>query len=588
MPTEPLDIFAHYDKQRFTQFGSRDAANWYKVAVGSGKKQTALYPSMGRSHINFFGQNRLIFEGEPKAIFASLDFLYVIVGTTVIQVDKFWNEKKIGTVPLGSEVWFAYLPVGTITYCILTAETVMYAITENGNTVSYDEITDPNAPTRPQYVAAFGNRFVVSQQGTPDYYLSQVNLGGSVLNAATAFTVNSAPLFNRASGVIKQFAVLHNQLYIFSAYTIDPWSNIPSFFTVAGVTTEFPWKLNASYNFDYGLVDPKSLDVAFGMMAWLGQNRKGQVSVFVSNGGQPSEISTDAVDVIIADSAQAEPNEYFLSGNTNGFFYEYENTIFYRISAGDYKNFGNLDNTEDANCLEFNFDTQTWSRAIELNGERNRAVKHAYFNDVQLVTVQDDPVVYEFSGHFYYNELRNESAESQAADAFLRFPMRYTLVTDHIYEPDYSEFITDYVEIDFVFGNQTFYKNNAPFNNTEFLVAEDEVNGEPVYLTAEDEINGEPVFFTAEGSNTPQFDDNHYNALFKPHIELYWSDDGGVSFHTADLREFSPLGQYRWRMKWWELGASRNRVYKLVAVSSAPIVILGATQMRRRASGGAN
>jgi hypothetical protein len=98
----------------------------------------------------------------------------------------------------------------------------------------------------------------------------------------------------------------------------------------------------------------------------------------------------------------------------------------------------------------------------------------------------------------------------------------------------------------------------------------------------------ESKFIIAEGGNTPTFDDNHYNALFKPHIELYYSDDGGVSFLTADLLEFSQLGHYRWRMRWYELSISRNRCYKLICVSSAPIVILGGVRNTRRASGGAN
>ena len=97
-------------------------------------------------------------------------------------------------------------------------------------------------------------------------------------------------------------------------------------------------------------------------------------------------------------------------------------------------------------------------------------------------------------------------------------------------------------------------------------------------------------YIIAEGSNTPTFDDNHYNALFKPHVELYYSDDGGETYTlgTADNREFSPLGNYRWRMRWYELGISRNRCYRLVCVSSAPIVVLGAVRNTRRVSGGAN
>ncbi len=242
-----------------------------------------------------------------------------------------------------------------------------------------------------------------------------------------------------------------------------------------------------------------------------------------------------------------------------------------------------LDVRDSAYCIEYNFDTKTWHRCIELNGERNRIKQHIFFNNKHLVTVEDDVAIYEMAGNIYHNELKNPDASNQAVDAFLKFPMRYELVTRQIFEEDYSEFITDYVEIDFVFGDKTFYKSTAPFANTVFIVDENSTPSVPIYLLDED-----GAFLIEEGSNTPSFDDNHYNALFKPHIELYWSDDGGVTFLSADLREFSQLGVYRWRMRWYQMGPSRNRCYKLVCVSSAPIVILGGVQNKRRASGGAN
>lgn len=39
---EQLPIFCYYDKQRFTQFGSMDCANWYGIQVDSGKKASPL------------------------------------------------------------------------------------------------------------------------------------------------------------------------------------------------------------------------------------------------------------------------------------------------------------------------------------------------------------------------------------------------------------------------------------------------------------------------------------------------------------------------------------------------------------------
>lgn len=588
MAIEQLPIFCYYDRQRFTQFGAMDCANWYGISVASGKKKQALYPTMGRKHIRVLNQNRMIFNGQPRFEYKTIDYAYVIDGTQVYQIDSFFNAKLIGEVSLTGKVWFAYLPVGNIVYAMLTDEENIYVITENGTSVTYATVTDANAPGgsttggKPQYVAAFGNRFTVNIKGTPDYFLTQINLAG---NVGTYFTVNGAALFNRATGIIQQFAVLHSQLYIFNNFSCDIWANIITQITVAGVTREFPWKINTSYNWDYGLADPLSLSVDFGRMVWLARNSNGLVSFMASTGQVPEDISSQAINVLLEnslnDTGVLSP---FLLGNSDGFLYQYENTIFYRVSAGLYTSNQILDFDENAACIEFNFETKTWGRVIELNGERCRIQKHVYFSNKHLVTVQGDPAIYEMAGNLYFNELRNTAQpNTQAPDAFNKYPFRYELITQQICNDDYSEFIDDYVQIDFVFGDKTFYQSNAPFLNTVYLVDETSTPSSPVYLLTEDD-----AFIIAEGSNTPSFDDNHYNALFKPHIELYYSDDGGVTFLSADLREFSPLGEYRWLMRWYELGTSRNRCYKLVCVSSAPIVILGAVRNTRRSSGGAN
>lgn len=585
---EPLPIFCYFDKQRFTQFGAMDCANWYGIQVESGKKAQALYPTMGRKHVNFLNQNRLIFNAQPRVEFKSIHYLYVVVGTTVYQYDRFYNQKILPiSVSLGTPIWFKTLAVGTMVYNMMTDGNNIFVIKENGSSVTAEVVTDPNAPGglttggKPLYVAAFGNRFVVSVAGTPDFYLSTINLTG---NANTYFTVNGAALNGRASGVIGQFAVLHQQLYIMCDFTTDVWANIQTQITVAGVTATFPWKLNSSYNFDFGISDPNSLSIGFGMMVWLAKNEEGLVSFMVSTGQTPQDISTEAINVLIENSAHSDTLSPFLVTEVDGFLYQYENTIFYRAAAGTFMNFGDLDIVDNANSIEYNFQTKKWGRCIELNGERNRIQKHVYFNNTHLVIVQGDPAIYQMAGNIYYNELRNpDQPNMQAVDAFLKYPMRYELVTKQLLLDDYAEFADEYVEIDFVFGNKTFYKRDVPFLNTVYVVGEDSTPTHPIYMLTEDD-----KFIIAEGLNTPAFDDNHYNALFKPYLELYFSDDGGETYLPADLREFSPLGEYRWRMRWYELGCSRNRCYRLVCVSSAPIVILGAVRNTKRVSGGSN
>ncbi len=584
---EDLPIFCYFDKQRFTQFGSMDCANWYGIQVDSGKKQQALYPAMGRKHVRFLNQNRLIFDSQPRATFKTINYYYVVDGTRVFVVDAFYNRRQIGTIALSGKVWFAYLPVQNLVYALLTDEQNTYIITENGSDVTMQVCTDTNRPTKPQYVAAFGNRFVVSQKDTPLNYVTQINLGGDSLDPSTIFTNPStnAALFFSSSGLVRQYAVLHSQLYIFTDFSADIWANIQSFITVGDTTVEFPWKINTSYNFDYGMADPLSLSVGFGRMVWLAKNADGLVSFMASDGSPPKDISSQAINILLENETNNDDElTPFLLGSSDGFIYQYENTIFYRVSAGVYDNTGLLDPaTTYANSIEYNFETGTWGRVIELNGSRCRIQKHVYFNNKHLVTVQGDTAIYEMAGNIYYNELRTPGTEPQADDAFTKYPMRYELVTPQIYIEGYAEFMDEYVEIDFVFGDKTFYKNATAFNNTVFVISEQSTHQSPVYVLSEDD-----KFIITEGSNTPSFDDKHYWALFKPHIELYYSDDGGVTFNTGDLREFSPLGEYRWRMRWYEMGVSRNRCYKLVCVSSAPIVILGGVRNTMRVSGGAN
>jgi hypothetical protein len=588
---EPLDILCYYDVQRFTQFGAMDCANFYGIKVESGKKQQALYPAMGREHVRFMNQNHLVFNGQPRAEFKSINFLYVIDGTIVYQFDNFYNRRELSiNVALGGPLWFSTLAVETTVYNMLTDGTNIFVITEHPDkSVTSAIVTDPNAPGgattggKPLYVATFGNRFVVSVANTPDFYLTQIDLAGNVNTYFTDPALNAA-LNARASGVIGQFAVLQNQLYIMCDFTTDVWANIPTQITSGGVTREFPWKINSSYNFDYGIADPNSLSVDFGMMVWLARNANGLVTFIMSGGQKPEVISSQAINVLLENSTHDNTLSPFLTNEVDGFLYQYENTIFYRASAGQFVNFGDLDIIDNANSIEYNFDTKTWGRCIELNGERSRVLKHVYFSNAHLVTVEGDTAIYQMAGNIYHNELRNPAQpDAQADDAFLKFPMRYELVTRQIFLPDYSEFKDDYVEIDFVFGNKTFFRSMAPFLNTRFIVGETSTPEIPVYVLSEDD-----KFIIAEGSNTPTFDDNHYYALFKPHVELYYSDDGGESFLTADNREFSPLGQYRWRMRWYELGCSRNRCYKLICVSSAPIVVLGGVRNTMRVSGGTN
>jgi hypothetical protein len=577
-----LPIIGSYDKQRFAQFNPEDCANWYCVENQNGKKQRAMYPAMGRRHINYLGINRLIFDAEPRSMFRSRNFSYFVVGDNIFRVDHNFNTIRISNSDFSTitgNVWFDVLYTPTLTYCGFTDGVNMYVHTEE--TDSFVTITDPNAPPTPTYIAAFGNRFIVSSASSSQYSLSAINLGAVPLDPTACFTIASLAIFAQEEGIIRQIGVNKNLLYIFTDYTTGVWSNTQStIVNETGTATTFPLSKNKSYQFQWGMGDPLSLKIDFGIMVWEGQNQSGLIQVVASGGDAPVPIATKAIDVLFQNSASESLLSPFVEFDANGILYQYENTVFYRLSAGDYQDFQLLDIQTSSNSIEYNFDTKQWCRVIEMNGERNRIQKHIFFSNRHLVSLQGETTVYEMTGQVYTNELRNvDQEDEQAIDAYIANPMRYEKVTTIISEQDYAEFETQWVQIDFCWGDRTFIRSGLPFANTVFMVAEDGVT----FIVDED-----GKFLVQEGTDTPEFDSPTYDNLFKPHIFLYYSDDGGITYSPADNLQFSDLGIYSWRMRWYQLGCSRNRTYKLVCVSPAPIVVLGGWQLTKRVSGGAS
>ena len=599
-----LPIIGPYNHQRFKQWSPEDLAGWYMAKGENTKRPYALYPQLGRAHINAFGANQLIFGAEPRGEFKSIDYLYVVEGNQIFRFDTSFAKVNITTlVPLvtfSGSVYFTFLVVNHIVFACFVDGQKIYVYRED--TGVFAIVTDVNAPgnaivdgllTKPGFIATFGNRITVSVANSSQVFLSQVNLGGNNFNPASCFTISGAAVFAQEDGIIRQMGVLNQTLYIYTDYITGVWSNIAATLQVTGGgTVAFPWKKNTTYNWNFGIANSNSLDIDFGWMVWLARNSDGLLQFMRSNGGQPERISTKAIDTLLQRYTNAlGGNNPFLVQNANGFLYEYENTILYRMSGGDYTGDGILDQEESGNSIEYNFEVEEWHRCIELNGERNRAKLHVYFNFMHLITLTGDNAIYNMSGQYYYNESLNPlQPDHQATNAFIADPFRYERITPIISEDDYSEFETAYAQIDFVFGDSNINYSNSPFLNAQFLIDElPASDGTPQFIIDEQPgLNGEPVFIIGEQGNFPTESDLTYNALFKPHIELFYSDDGGIMFNSADVREFSQQGVYNWRMRWYQLGPSRNRVYKLICVSPVPIVVLGAVMQMRRISGGAN
>lgn len=553
-----MPIIGYYGLQRFKQFNPSDVANWYLLQDEIGKKNVCMMPTLGRKHIKFEGFNRLIFDDESRAEFKSINYWYNVVNDKIFRIDQFFNEVEItGGIfnTIAGDVYFTFLVAGEITFSVFVAGHKIFVYRED--TGSFQVVTDALAPTKPKYIATFGNRIGVSQDESSEFNLSVINLGGGSFDPTQCFNVGTvmdpAALFASESGVIRQMGVLENTLYIFTDYTIGIWSNIISTLTsAAGVDSQFPWKKNTTYAWDTGIAFPNTLSIGFGKMAWVGKNFEGLIEVVsMENGQLPQSISDSAIAVLLQRLQNiSKLNPFLPLSNVDGFLYSYDDTIHYRLSIGDYTDTQLVDQVLPATSIEFSYDSKKWNRVTEKNGERNRVQKHVFFGGRHLVSVLGDSTVYELSGEYYTNDIENPDQNNlQAPNAYIAEPFRYeritSIITAGLYPQlkapgYYAELETKYVEIDMVWGESAYYGTEKPLT------------------------------------------------WFKPHVELYYSNDGGISFLTADVLEIAEIGIYQWRMRWYQLGCHRNRVYKLIVVSTSPIVILGGVMEVSNVSGGAS
>lgn len=606
LSTQDIGLISGYDKQAYVQFNPQDLANWYLTYSKTGKREFALYPSPGRRHIEFLDQNKLVFPVEPREIFQGVNYAYAIVGSLIYRIDEFYNTIAISgnnVTTVNGNMYFARLVNGNTVYACFADGQNIYVYNELTN--AFDVITDADAPDNPLFLASFGSRLLVSNADTNEVYFSDIGLGGAPFNPASCFTAGN---FITTSDIVQQLGVLHNLLYVYLDFTTEIWANIP---TRLPNGTLAPFKKNTGQQWDYGIADPKTLDIDFGMMTFLAKNKNGAVQVMTSNGGYPKDLNSKAIDLLFRRDALNDNQSPFLRMLSNGFLYQEDDTIFYRISSSSFEDFQNVDIDTSSHAIEYNFETNLWHRVIEYNGQRNRIQKHIFFPDRHLVTLLGEGTIYEMSTQFSTNE-------ELVGTEYVAYPMRYETIGPILSSPDYAEFKTQYAQIDMVFGD-SFPKLDAPFSNTTFIVAEqspqyvvteDSGSDDPTFITTEDgdyiiaenlintdntpfivtedSTENNETFLITEDSDIPVLDEIFYRQLYKPYMELFFSDDGGETYNSADVKEFSPQGILKWRMRWYQLGNWRNRNYKFIVVNPKHTVILGAIHAYRRISGGAN
>ena len=215
---KPLSMIGKYNIQRFPQWNPEDTANWNIVKDENSKRPYAMYPTLGRAHINFQNVNQLNFGTEPRKIFKSINYWYAVVGNIIYRIDQDYETVNIsGTsvVTISGEIYFTYLIVNSITFVVISDLQKVYIYQEPTQFSSeyFYVVTDNNAPgnytingipTKPGYIATFGNRIVLSALNSSQFVLSQINLGlgsSNTIDPSICFTNSGVQIFASEEGV---------------------------------------------------------------------------------------------------------------------------------------------------------------------------------------------------------------------------------------------------------------------------------------------------------------------------------------------------------------------------------------------------
>lgn len=170
------------------------------------------------------------------------------------------------------------------------------------------EITDEDFP-KANTVAFQGGRFIVDNDGTGQWYLSD-SYAGSSWDATKFASAESFP--------DDIFAVYVDQgdVFLFGDESMEVWNNVG--------TTDFPFTRVDGASAEMGLAARWSIAKLGSTIAWLAKNRTGEVRVMRLSGYTPQMISTPEMEYTI--------NNYTNVGAATGLGYTVNGHSFYQLN----------------------------------------------------------------------------------------------------------------------------------------------------------------------------------------------------------------------------------------------------------------
>lgn len=320
-----------------------------------------------------------------------------------------------------------------------------------------------------------------------------------------------------------------NMIMVLGRTVAEPWFDV-------GYQL-FPYQRNTSFNIDYGCLNPATIATMDDLAVWLSINEKAGPVLMYSDGGMPTQITTDGFDYVLSNLQNPQDSQ--------GFIYRQDGHIFYHINFySDNLSFF-VDFLKDG--------TKKIYHACDENGNYFIASVVAFFNNQYWFVTQNNGNLYAFDTIFTTYDgaeiprIRTcRNIRNPQQEAFIANDCGFTIESGE----------TDYLQQDL-----------GPI----YLITEDgfklETEGAAIYFETEDGN----ILLTEDDNNlvSEQVDTTDSDLLISeqdninygvPRVDMSISIDGGEHFSSYDAQYLPPIGQRKNKLAWWQLGWANDLV----------------------------
>jgi len=343
-------------EMRSLPFDAQRTINLFPVFDEQGKEVAALYGAPGKSLFATCGP------GPVRGCFSSSNGrAFVVSAASIYEVTSNGTATALGSLDESSGIVTMAENLSQLAIC---DGQKLYTL--NYATNAFAKVTDPDLPASVGTVENVDGYFMVNQNGTGRFYISDLNEGSSwaALDFATAES-NPDKLVRCVNSL--------GQVFLIGSRTTEIWSNTGA--------SDFPFR-RISGAMDVGTLSPYTAVSIANAMIFVGQDRYGNGSVYSTQSFNPSKISTNAIEYAIAKATD--------KANMRAWAYQQEGHIFYCLTGGG------LETT-----LVYDLTTQQWHERAYLNVdgvfEQDLAVDHMFAFGKHLVGDRRNGKIYELS-----------------------------------------------------------------------------------------------------------------------------------------------------------------------------------------------